>query len=318
MRVILSAGLLVPEHILSLTTLLTEAAKGRHLVLCDEPEALDTWLGRQGELGACLREALDAAARQELRAGPEQLTLYLVAGESDWDRGYPRVTAADGFALCAEPVDVWVEDNVNDRAFLLWLAGDELSARLQWLEREKWLVFAHGGGSSGLLTRVAAHCRRVAGQRLSFVLVDSDALEQGEETGKKQRGVVRDLRGLLGERVWCLRRRMMENYLPREALWLAVEEGLISSAFVEALEGLGDRARWVNLKKGLEGDTKRLFAEGHPDPFADLDPQRRAALARGREDIGKLWLRPEARRWQPDPDASAEAAPHLHRLASLL
>ena len=212
---------------------------------------------------------------------------------------------------------VWVEDNVNDRAFLLWIAGEELAGRLRRLEDARWLVFGHGGGS-GLAQRVTAHCERPAGRLRSWAMVDSDALAEGDGTGKKQGGVVRTLRSLLGERVWCLHRRMMENYLPAEALALAAEEGLLSAEFVREHAALGRRGWWLHLKKGIHGDQKRLAQEGREDPFADLAPEVRARLARGHEELGKLWLRPEAPRWRPDTEAEAEAQPHLQRLTALL
>lgn len=317
MRVILSATLLVREHLPALTRLLMEAAEGRHLVHCDDPDALDHWLARQGETGAWLREALDVAVREELRAVEDQLTIYIVEGEADWERRQPRLPPAEGFPLCAEPVHVWVEDNVTDRAFLLWIAGEELGGRLRRLEGDRWLVFGHGGGS-GLKQRVRAHCEREAGRLRSFAMVDSDALDEEEEVGKTQRAVLDVLRANLGERVWCLHRRMMENYLPAGALAMAVEEGMLSAEFVHEHAALGRRGWWLHLKKGILGDQKRLAREGREDPFADLAPEVRARLARGHEEIGKLWLRSEAQRWRPDAEAEAEAQPHLQRLAALL
>lgn len=317
MRVVLSAALLAREHLVPLTRLLTDAAQGRHLVLCDDPDALDAWLGRQGELGALLREALDVAARAELGAPEEQLTVHLVAEGEDVGRAQPRLGPEAGFALCGEATVVWVEDNQNDRAFLLWLAGPELAANLRRLEAAGWLVFGHGGGS-GLAGRVEEHCRAPVRGRRSLAVVDSDALDEAEGVGKKQRGVVRHLEAHLGERVWCLKRRMMENYLPPEAFRVAVEEGRLSEAFVRALRALGRRGWWLHLKRGLDGDRKRLQQEGREDPYADLDPETRAALARGYEDLGKLYLRAEGRGWIPDPEAVAEAAPHLRRLAAIL
>lgn len=168
-----------------------------------------------------------------------------------------------------------LENNVNDRAFLLALAERRQCQALREAEQRAWLVFEMGGGST-VVPRIAELRRSEEARRLASVLVDSDALRpapQGQPRSNfdgPQARRAREAAGdvALGVHLHVLWRRSIENYLPSEALdrWARGNPG--RRARVAAFKRLTDGQRHhFNMKEGFAGDESQrarigdLFAE---------------------------------------------------------
>lgn len=273
MRVLLRPEIFRAEHQLELMVLLWLGKVGRHRVI---PEPLDSeaqtlWLQTLEMQSRLLwSEMVDESLERE-RFEPSHFEIAVVKrAEAAWQRPTPEVPLRAAVDLLLQPYRVVLENNVNDRAFLVALAERRQAQVLRAAEERAWLVFEMGGGSA-VVPRIAALRRSEEARRLASVLLDSDALRpaavgqpRSQVEGlqaRRAREVAGDAE--LGVHLHVLWRRSIENYLPQEALvrWARGNPGRRTR--VEAFKRLTDAQRHhFNMKEGFAGDEPQRARVG--------------------------------------------------------
>lgn len=260
---------------MDLVELLNMGRHKRHRVLLGPPphDNFDTWkatrpLAERELFDRILEECLDAEART-----PAQLGIRVVAHRTDSATTEPTFLLGEALTLLRTPFRLLLEDGVTDRAFILAAATEEDRAVLSRAERERWLVFEHGGGLTSIARLFDVATPGGLGDGLArlrvFLVYDSDRLAPAKPSKRSD-----DLAskcaacGLNGpRRHHQLRRRMIENYLPLEALQRREASTLgvrIRAAAVTAWQRLDAvQAHHYNMKTGFDGDINRLREEKH-------------------------------------------------------
>lgn len=265
------------------------AVRGLHDVLI-HPAAQNAWLAWLEQRDPVLREVYrraeqDSHGRQAL--APSDVAFFVAdPDDSNWEGDQPELHVLDALDLMALPLEILVEDETSDGAFLDAVAPPVL--RNAWMDARarRRLAFGNTGG----ITQVP---RRLQGERAhpprsirSFVLIDSDApepwLDVAQPRENSWNNLPRDARDAAaaargtGIPVHVLDRRMAENYLPPEALraWvmgLPRAHQVNKLPHVEQFETLPrQRQHHHHLKSGLRPTELSLYGP--------LSQQAQAAL----------------------------------------
>jgi hypothetical protein len=207
---------------------------------------------------------------------------------SDRASDIPRLTLEDAYQLLRRPLKILVEDRISDGAFIRHVCRHARSKLLrEHLERafaQEFAVFEHEGGNSSMIRFVEnADGEEWLPWRL-FILFDSDAKEPGAPSEQAER--LRESCGTSGVSYHQLARRMIENYLPPQALggWVSeqptnikAEARRVKDIFAGEL-GAEQRAHY-HLKKGLSADADSIE---ELSPFwRDLSPRTMDILWEG-------------------------------------
>lgn len=315
MLVQLRPEVFAPAHHLELLVLLWLGSVGRHRVV---PQPLDqaahaAWVERldddtRGVWEIMVEESLD---RERLHPAHWQIELT-ATGDPAWQRPVPLLPIGAALDVLLQPYRVVLENNVNDRAFLLALGGRDGAGALREAERRAWLVFEMGGGST-VVPRIREIRRAEALRRMASVLVDSDAMrppgpgERREDVEGDQARLVRRVAGepLVGVHLHVLRRRAIENYLPVATLR---REAAADERVLNALARLSDEQRChFNMKEGFDRDAKDPHHAARVGGLYDSLPARdRERLRRGfGTDVARLFAG-RVREGEVDDGARAE------------
>ncbi|WP_437894431.1 hypothetical protein [Sorangium sp. So ce124] len=154
---------------------------------------------------------------------------------------------------------ILVENGFSDRNFLLSLCSKN---DREWLEKrvgQEWVEIEHCGGKQHLYKRVLQSKTLPSRCTRTSALFDGDGVRPNAPENQRISDVCYpDVHHHM------LRRRSIENYLPRKVLerWAKLSDGLqkeIRTAKVRALfEELGrDQRSHYNFKHGLAGDSRR-------------------------------------------------------------
>ena len=273
-----------PDRAVHLVELLLLASRRRHDVLI-HPEAAERWQdwlrATEATLAtACRRAVQDSEGRQAL--SPSACEVHVGdPDDSDWENETPRVHLFDALELLSVPLEILVEDETSDGAFLDSVVPPPLGAAWKQARDERRVTLVTLGG----VTQVP---RRLAGPRVlpplckrTFVLIDSDAPQPWATPGRAREAcwdaLPRDskeaAKAARGVRlpVEVLERRMAENYLTPGALkvWVAKlphDQQEQKRLHVEAFEGLPDHRRYHHhLKRGLKAAERELYEELAPE-----------------------------------------------------
>lgn len=271
-------ALLRPEvfsaaHQMELYVLLWLGGIGRHRII---PHPLDSpqetrWLEAQPqEIQRLWRDVIDRCMEDE-SLKPASWEIAIGLGDNPaWSLPTPHMPIHLALDFLLQPYRILLENDLNDRAFLLALCGKDQRKVLEDAEARAWLVFEMGGGSP-LIAKVEEARRSQAHRRRLSVMVDSDAMRprRPDELDKDVEGElatrVRQESGQFPDHVHAhvLRRRSIENYLPVSALRKWARGGSERQEQVEAFEALSDTQRhYFSLKKGFEGDSKQRARAG--------------------------------------------------------
>ena len=303
MRVLLQPDVFTADHHLALMVLLWLGSVGRHRVI-PHPDRAPSYLAWLAALDPATARAWTSMVNGSLDrevTKPAHWELVLAATrDAAWQRPTPTIPIGEAVDLLLQPYRIVLENNVNDRAFLLALCGRDEAGTLAEAERRAWLVFEMGGGSA-VVPRVHEIRRTEALRRMASVLVDSDAMrapkrradgtqESHEDVEGDQARQVRRAAGdaLLGVHLHVLRRRAIESYLPSAALrrHLGADDRIVA-----ALDRLSPAQRHhFNMKGGFDKDAPNAArADGLYD---SLHPRVRERLREGfGVDIAKLFTR---------------------------
>lgn len=313
MYVLVEAGVIGADP-MSAHRLMMFAQEQRHAILFDVDAEVEAWLLTQSRE---LRDEYEFAlewSRDRWRLMPGGVEPVRV-GANGW-------TPGEAVASLREPLRVWVEGPEGDRAFLEFMIPPSLRGEWRTALAAGHVRVEPGGGAT-LLTRVQALSANEA--RRSWAMFDSDGLAPGL-VSTKQRTLDEACSRLSGR--WMLERRMIENYLPKRALslWerdrLQVQEPRRTDVFMSMRP---EQRAHFNMKRGFVRDEGRDGGAPHADLatrgalYADLPDDTRSRIASGfGEQVAKMYIHEESRRWEPDDRAKRERSSHIQRLLALV
>jgi len=225
MIILVEDGVFVPGQAepLDLLELLGLGYRGWHEVQIDPPWddqlslAVNRWLEKlspremREQAVLALEVGLEAATRGE-RSEP----VLRICGDSEscWDAQPPRLHLGEALRILRRPLQVMVEDRVNDGDFLHAVTPQHWRGALRKAMDAGQIEIVHGGGLPGMKSQIMnsspERCIRL------WALFDSDAEIPGEMSIPSQ-----ELSKLCHDRQVTfhrLQRRAAENYLPLEAL----------------------------------------------------------------------------------------------------
>ena len=271
---------LVPEDERPLLhAVLSEGVQRRHDVIVEDEamEFFESFLAEQSQplRLAYARAVQDGNGRQALSPSTARARV-VQGGESIWSGAVWECCLADALDLLRLSLEILVEDETSDAAFLEAVADPTLRASWNEALQSRRIRFVNLGG----ITQVP---RRLKGRRVtpplslrSVVLVDSDApvpwkTEPGgpeESWGNLPADTRKAARaaGRAGIGVYVLQRRMAENYLPASALleWamqLPASGRTRKTAHADAFGRLGtERQRYHHLKGGVKATERDLYS----------------------------------------------------------
>ncbi len=250
---------------LTLMSIANYALADRHrLIVLDETHVdYIEWLAAQSPLSrdewnfiseqGYEREALEPA-RYQVRVENRPL--------SDWTATPPALSIQEANQILGLPFHVVLEDAVSDKSFLLKAASPEQRHLLEQKEARGEISFENGGGISSMPRRVhAAVAEGKAYHARRWFMFDSDALLPGQPSAQSE--ILRAACQEAGIEHHQLRRRAIENYIPRPALesWTYGNGKASRQArepVMRTFSKLAEAQRHhFNLKYGLAGDSKR-------------------------------------------------------------
>jgi hypothetical protein len=272
-----------PDRAVHLVELLLLASRRRHDVLV-HPEAAERWQDwlrametTQAILAtACRRAVQDSEGSQAI--APSTWEVHVGdPDESDWEQESPRLHLFDALELLNMSLEILVEDETSDGAFLDAVVPPPLEAAWRQARHGRRVTFVTLGG----VTQVP---RRLAGERVlpplckrSFVLIDSDAPQPWTTPGRAREAcwdaLPRDSKKAAKTArsvrlpVEVLERRMAENYLPPSALKVWVSklppgEQENKRLHVEAFGTLPDQCQQHHhLKDGLKPAEREYYGD---------------------------------------------------------
>jgi hypothetical protein len=270
MRVLLRPEVFTTEHHLELMVLLWLGSIGRHRIVPDPLDQAEhaTWVTvLDGDTRRLWDEMMRASLDREMSKPAHWEIVVTAAGDAAWQRPTPSIPIGAAVDLLLQPYRIVLENNVNDRAFLLALCGRAEAKTLEEAERRAWVVFEMGGGST-IVPRVQEIRRTEPLRRMASVLIDSDAMrppephERREDVDGNQARNVRREAGdpRVGVHVHVLRRRAIENYLPLVALRRGTTG---QERAIAALNGLSSEQRHhFNMKEGFDRDAPHAARTG--------------------------------------------------------
>lgn len=184
----------------------------------DNHPSYQEWLGA---LSKSRREAwtfqIDWSIRQRATHRIFRVSLAHIA-QSEWDASPPRLTISDALRLVDTPFRVVLENGRYDRAFLLAMMSSATREYFEWLERSDQIIFWGAGGIGELRAVLDEQIAMKDHRRLThWVLFDSDAPSPGNRSSDAER-VIASCQAS-GLPFHCLKRRAIENYLPKGALY---------------------------------------------------------------------------------------------------
>lgn len=254
---------------LALQSLLHLGYEGRHLIQTDPPYdpsptaegTVQRWLSGLDKVSRDQSVlALETGLEQAATDSPPELSIRIAAiDQPNWAASSPRLPLGEGLRLLHQPLQLLLENQHNDGAFLCSVPPAPWRERLRTFLKNGWIELAHGGGSD--MTKRIERVPREETLRL-WALFDSDAREPGcpsEESEHKRRTcLAKDVAH------HQLARRESENYLPPQALqaWAAKSSGNLRAARrrkADTFAGLQPEQRQhYNMKEGFAGDRKHL------------------------------------------------------------
>ncbi len=257
------------EH-LFLSALLKLGFEGRHRIRtdplrsatsADDPPGVTAWLQQQSP---AIREEAELALQDGIegvvKGFPMDSRLRVVdAAQPDWSADPPRLPLAEALSLLERSLELMVEDEENDGAFLRAVAPQKLRNTLSECLTAGWVRLTHGGGLARMLPRLEK--KRTTGQLLRlWVLFDSDAREPGQPSKESQ--AVCDVCEGNGIAFYQLQRRAAENYLPLEAVseWVDRRPSNVRKRLKETYSTFQQMSRaqrhHYNMRQGFHKDEK--------------------------------------------------------------
>lgn len=274
--------------------------EGRHRVQVDPVFRAEgrgpvhDWIEDQSrELQDEISLALEAGIEEEVRGIPADHTVRIADIQApEWNAEPPRLPLGTGMKLLRQPLKLYLENHIHDRAFLETVALGRWRKELRRAFEQGLVEPAHGGGLTEMKKTAEARAPHPGSRLRHWFLFDSDAWEPGRPSKHSE-----ELRATcegLGYPHHQLERRASENYLPSQALhgWASLARTGQQRDRQKKVEAFGAmepvQRHHYNMKRGFQGDQKDQSQE-IPELFGDL-PKREPELRIGfGPDIGKLY-----------------------------
>lgn len=268
------------ERVALLPGLLDHAVRRRHDVLV-HPEAEAQWNVWLEHRDAVLRDVYRRAERDsQSRQGraPSDVEVWVVdETTSDWKAMPPRLCLRDVIEVLGIPLEVLVEDETSDGAFLDAAVPPPLRSAWMAARRARRVGFVSLGGVGQVKRRLEGERGRVPRSMRTMVLVDSDAprpwLDPHEPPERSWKHLPEENRGAARAAasrripVHVLERRMAENYIPPPTVlaWaksLSSTERKLKLPHAEHLQRLPPECRrHHHLKKGIRQGERANYGE---------------------------------------------------------
>ncbi len=340
MRALLSPQLFPEARRSRLGVLCEHGLEGRHrLQVTDEAHSdFREWMGSLDDKSRSeWHTALDSGARTD-GMEPSAYEIEIVQGNhSSWDLPRPKLTLQDALVLLDEKFTIILEGDAEDRDFLERMSTPEQDRTLRKFEECRGLQIVLGGGLSSMLKKAKRDAAEPGARLRRWYLFDSDGLRPGEESTQSK--LLREQCEAAGHRQvrkpgraklphLQLRRRMIENYLPYNALreWVhelppRTRQG--RKRLFDAFRNLGafegstvPRQHHFNMKTGLK---RGRDAQVKGEIFGDLTEEVTRALHDGfGEDIAKLFKSTVRREDLRKDGGWSEVNPQIGQLIALI
>lgn len=279
----IASELLTDDNNIEIHTILNFALLGALFIKLgvNNDEVTEKWLKSRPPAE---RERWDVITKSSAKAETKYRTLdkiEVIAGSnpSDWTADPPRLNLTDAVVIAGQAKRVIVENSRGDRNFILAMADNNLRERMLELEATGRLMFVHGGGIGELKMQLLKTHIPVLGSRyFCWVLIDSDSASPGAISKEAQD--LLNICAAAGIKHYCLERRAIENYLPKQTMLDAIGKNVLTEEDrpkVEAFFNLASALRHhFHMKRGLDDATCR--DSGQYDPKSDPNV---AALRKG-------------------------------------
>ncbi|WP_156652711.1 hypothetical protein [Methylobacterium sp. Leaf86] len=240
------------------------ALEGLHRISIDDDTDVhvSSWIaGLPTTLKEQWQEVLDQGYRLEALEPAKRSAVSADVNESNWDLEIPILTPTDAHQLMRKPFNALLENAFSDKFFLLRMANEEQRRFIERYEKVGALNFENGGGITEMPKRLdrAAAIGKSETIRL-WVLFDSDALKPNEPSPHSSQLKAKCVE--LGVAHYQLKRRSIENYIPRRTLqaWAFNNpklKGNRQPVYQAYMKLTSEQRSHYNLKEGFAGDMKR-------------------------------------------------------------
>lgn len=219
----------------------------------DESSPAQVWLSQQSTgMAEAVRMVLDDSLEREM-SDPSKVIWIVAASEI----GGQRISVKQALGLMQAPLEIYVENQENDGAFLKAVMKSEQRTILQQAIDSDIVRFVHGGGGNTMKTNLQALPADPVKNSKRLALFDSDALLPNIPGSTAIR-----LKSICDERSipWhCLERRAAENYLTKSQLYAWVQKPRYDSqrkAKVDAFESCmsEEQQHHFRMREGWESD----------------------------------------------------------------
>lgn len=227
----------------------------KHRVLFANQEAnspAQVWLVQQStRLAEAVRMVLDDSLEREM-SEPSKVIWTVTAAEF----GGQHISIKQALGLMQAPLEIYVENQENDGAFLKAVMKSEQRAILQQAIDSNIVRFVHGGGAT-IETNLQALPADPVTNSKRLALFDSDALLPNSPGSTAIR-----LKTICDERAipWhCLERRAAENYLTKSQLYAWVQKPRYDAQRKEHVDAFGscmseEQQHHFRMREGWEKD----------------------------------------------------------------
>ncbi|MFP2930049.1 hypothetical protein ACLESO_33605 [Pyxidicoccus sp. 3LG] len=261
-----------PVDPLLLLSILHHGREGRHIILTNPffkrggTGAVNAWLAARDPL---VRDAAVDALSRSINAYNNAATRaefrVELRAQSHWAGAPPLLTPQDAARVLALPLLVVLEDRQADKHFLRCALPQPRKALLYQALERGWVRAEHGGGLGNMKNYVEALKEEPAERMRVWVLFDSDA-QQPAQPSKASEALRKDcVDAALPHHQ--LRRRSIENYLPREALqhWAGLKRGVAGTPYRRKAQTFAARPpeerHHLDMKEEFEQGIARLFRQ---------------------------------------------------------
>lgn len=269
-----------------LSELIILGLRERHYVLTSplDSTAIKKWLNqRDVQMRARYELAFNQSLIQATRYPVKRTVHVRDLGSAIWETD-PKLPVSVARTFLSKPFQVFVENEHNDRNFLLFISSFERRRKLLEMEAKGHLRFQHCGGIEGIISKIESIKANPVEFMGGFVVSDSDSLAPGKPSlsAKKLQHLCD---GLIGYHP--LNARAIENYIPQAAYWVWVTRQNATkrptlTKRIKAFYSLTKEQRWhFNVKEGFKADLKRSDAANVGNLFSDINPDTRKNLHSG-------------------------------------
>lgn len=321
------------ENAWMLHQLFAYACHGRHLLLFDPPEAINSWLGTiDSGSQAAYKNAIALSARDAVFSANNAATVIVDSTASpSWKDPIAQVPIQDALDLLSEPLGVLVENSENDWHFLCGIMNQSERDRMMRFVSKGWAVPLHGGGSN-LVDQLKRRLNDNKKMLRTFVLFDSDRLHPDEleanwtpvRPGHRPASCQAFkwesmLKQIMPYRYWMLRRRFIESYMPHTELAAGCSENIDQGAVTAFVRMSQDQQWYFNMKTGFEGDSKRHDNYRSGGLYSQVTQNDRLVLQKGfGGQLANHYKNSVANSFRWDVEARSEASAPLNNIMRLL